>query len=41
MPRAAAYSVKEAAVDAAITDFFRWWSTRLPNHSPDSAVRVR
>jgi hypothetical protein len=41
MPRHVAYSVRETAVEAIITVFFRWWSTRLPNHRPDSAVRVR
>ena len=28
-------------VEASITVRLRWWSTRLPNHMPDSAVSAR
>jgi hypothetical protein len=39
--RAAAYRTSETRLDASMTVRLRWWSTRLPNQMPDTAVSTR
>ncbi len=40
-PNAAAYSRNDATADTCIIVVFEWWSTRLPNQMPVTAVSTR